>query len=286
MTQYTPYSPNRRPTASVPPIAGRALRRWIPDQHGAWAMVLLPAMAGMTLSGATPTQLWLLAAWLLCYFLQFSAARWVKSRFRRRYRKPMLTYGALTALVGVPFVLLHPEVLAWAPVFAVLLAVSLMASWNRRERSLWANAAAVLATATMATVMPLFGEHPTPGGTAVGFDVFGMHVPLSREGCYAAAIFAFTQFGSVLFVKTMIRERGKSSYLRASVIWNVVLTCLGFAAQPTLGAGGATLVARSVVLPLLARNRTIGPMVTGLVECATSLMVFASVVYAVPRIGW
>ncbi|PWG59693.1 hypothetical protein DF200_06505 [Bifidobacterium catulorum] len=264
----------------------RALRRWIPDQHGAWAMVLLPAMAGMTLSGATPTQLWLLAAWMLCYFLQFSTARWVKSKFRKRYRRPVLVYGALTAVAGVPFVLLHPEVLAWAPVFAVLLAVSLMASWQRRERSLWANAAAVLATATMATVMPLFGEHPAAGGAVAGFDVFGMHVPLFREGCYAAAIFAFTQFGSVLFVKTMIRERGKRSYLRASVIWNIVLTCLGFAAQPTLGAGGATLLARSVVLPLLARNRTVGPMVTGLVECATSLMVFASVVYAVPRIGW
>lgn len=271
---------------STPPIMSRALRRWIPDQHGAWAMVLLPAMAGMTLSGATPTQLWLLAAWLLCYFLQFSTARWVKSKFRKRYRRPVLVYGALTAAAGVPFVLLHPEVLAWAPVFAVLLAVSLMASWQRRERSLWANAAAVLATATMATVMPLFGEHPAAGGAVAGFDVFGMHVPLSREGCYAAAIFAFTQFGSVLFVKTMIRERGKRSYLRASVIWNIVLTCLGFAAQPTLGAGGATLLARSVVLPLLARNRTVGPMVTGLVECATSLMVFASVVYAVPRIGW
>ncbi|WEV65684.1 YwiC-like family protein [Bifidobacterium sp. ESL0764] len=53
---------------------------WLPDQPGAWVMALFPALGGIFIGGVSWRNVWLLAAWTLCYCFQFSAARWLAVR--------------------------------------------------------------------------------------------------------------------------------------------------------------------------------------------------------------
>lgn len=281
-------------------------------------MALLPAIAGVAIGGAGVDTLWLLAAWMLCYCMQFTVARWLKSRCARRYLPPAITYTAALTVVGLPFVIIYPGIARWAPIYAVFAAMSFSAAWLRRERSLWSNAAAVAAASLMATVIASFGMRIIPGcdgGTATGAENPAwceQTVPLYYEairslpdavdmasgnewwpayslpstGLVATVIFALAQSGSVLFVKTMIRERGKRSYLLASWGWHAALvvlaalTALQMApAWWLLALVAAVLLIRAVVMPLVARRRRLKPIAAGLVEMGTSLLVFAVVLF-------
>ncbi len=241
------------------------MRVWLPGQPGAMVMALSPAIAGILVawmqSGFSWTPWWLLVCWLLCYCVQFSAARWFKSHCARRWMMQPLAYCIALSLVGLPFVALHPGILAWAPLFAILAAVSFYASWIRKERSLWSNAVAVMAACLMSILTFCYG-------------VDSPHVPyFAASGTTLFLMFLVVQFGSVLFVKTMIRERGRWQYVAASWIWHIaVLSCWIVAGNGYMVTLAAILLARAVALPMIAaRGHAVKPLVVGLTEFVTSV---------------
>lgn len=276
-------------------------RDWIADQPGAWVMALFPALAGLIVGAAQSgsmlwTALWLLVCWTLCYCFEFSVARWLKSRGGRRYLPPTIGYGAVLALIGVPFVVLHPDILIWAPIYVVLAGIEFAAAWLRRERSLWGNAAAVIAASLMATIaygyagyrpMTSLEDYCAYYDCIVGermVDLIGPAWP-SETGLWLAAIFAVIEFGSVLFVKTMIRERGDRRYMAASWMWHAALLVWWVMWRPMDGWGWMTVVAvvlllRAVALPVVARRRHVKPMVTGAVEAVANIVALIFVILA------
>ena len=258
-------------------------------------MALMPALTGflVPLIGGWPavnpgsiiTTIWLIVCWTLCYCVEFTGARWLKSRCAARYRPPVVGYAVVLLLAGVPFVVLHPGILAWAPAYVVLAAIAAYAAWRRRERTLWANAAAVVASCLMVD-LTLFYTTDAP----TGIPTISLHGMVLFQ-CYAAV-----QFGSVLFVKTMIRERGRREYLAASWVWHFgMLASWGYGGTQALAAAGlqtqrgglqaallialaALLLARAVALPLIARRRPVPPMITGMVESVASLVTFVCLI--------
>lgn len=119
-----------------------------------------------------------------------------------------------------------------------------------------------------------------------------MAVVISPDAWIAAIAFALAQFGSVLFVKTMIRERGKLLYLYASIGWHVALLAISCTVT-VLYANVARLwilvscwlLLRAIALPLIARHRTIRPMITGLIEVVSSIAMFVAIAAVSPWLG-
>ncbi|MBT1163463.1 YwiC-like family protein [Bifidobacterium felsineum] len=268
-----------RPEPRPQRVRRTTVRDWIPDQPGAWVMALAPALAGAvcgsawsaTKPDAVPSAAgwWVLVCWALCYCVEFTAARWLKSHCATRYLLPALGYCIALAAAGLPFLILHVDVLVWAPIYMVLAAVAFAGAWFRRERSLWANAAAVIAASLMATITLHYAAN-SPSLPQV-----------SLPGLVLALCFAATQFGSVLFVKTMIRERGKRLYVAASWIWHIALLSWWIAAADHswyLVALGVILLVRAIALPLIACKRTVKPVVVGITECFTSLITFGCII--------
>lgn len=272
-TSHSPASMPGPPTGASPRRGRRrSLRDWTSTEPGAWSIVLFPSLAAWAATGPTWTSTWLVALWAVCYCVQFTASRWCKSRFRRRYLTPMLTYALILAAAGVPFLVLHPAILWWAPIYAVLCGVSLLASWMRRERSLWSNLAAVLASSAMAVVVAPFGSRcPAPSATdRLTWPVAPALFP--GVGVEIAVSFALALFGSVLFVKTMIRERGRRGYLHASWTYHAVLVAVGFLCDVFYGVLALALFARAVALPLVARRRPVPVKAVGITESVMSLL--------------
>lgn len=120
-------------------------------------------------------------------------------------------------------------------------------------------------------------------------QIFDLHAwwpagSLPVSGLIATVLFALTQYGSVLVVKTMIRERGKRSYVAASWVWHVALLLLAAVPagrSPYLIAMTVLLLARAVALPVVTRRTTLKPVVTGITEAFASFIAFGCIIAAI-----
>lgn len=176
-------------------------------------MLLVPFLAGVIRSQGHWIQVPLLAFWLSGYLAFHAAALWVKARFKPRYRTPVLVYGALSAILGLLVAVLRPDLLWWAPAFLVAMTISLGYSWRRRERAMANDVVTILAACLFGLVTYQAGY--SPGGTIL--------VGWRAMGAIAALMFAYF-VGTALYVKTMIRQRGRRAWALASVGYHAAVT--------------------------------------------------------------
>lgn len=258
--------------------AARSRRRatgWVPDQHGAWAMLTLPVVVGVWLAGPAWVHLPMAASWLLGYHAFYAAGRWLRSRRRRRELTPLLVYSTATLPLGLVTLALAPHLLRWVPVYVPLLAVSLWLTERGAERSLANDAVTVLAACLMAPV---------------AFDAGG---GVSWAPVWVAFGVLLAYFlGTVVYVKTMIRERGRPGYVRASVAYHLA----GVAAVGGLVATGwqswwsvlvwVLLAGRAALGPMVNRRRArpLRPAVVGVGEIVASLLLTVVVLAGLPTV--
>ncbi|MBO9570037.1 MAG: YwiC-like family protein [Cellulomonas iranensis] len=223
-----PTTARPRPTRRRRPSQG-----WVPRQHGAWAMLVVPPVVGATLSGWSWRHALLLAAWLVGYLAYHAAGIWLRSGRRARYRRPVVAYGGAGATLLVALVASAPRLLLWAPAFAVLLGVSLVASLRRADRSWWNDTVTILAAALLAPVAAGLGA------TAVA----------PARLWTATAVLAAYFLGTVPYVKCLIRDRDDPRVRRLSVAYHAALAVGAWWVHPALGVVAVLLLARAVVVP-------------------------------------
>ena len=236
----------------------RWVRHWLPPQHGAWAMLLLPFGIGVLRGGPGWIHLPLLVAWVGGYLAAYYAQLAIKTRSPSRVRPQLLVYGPVTVLAAVTVLLLSPSLALAGPVFAPLLAVNAWYAWRRRERALPNGIASALQGSLMALVaVAAVGE---PVGRALG-DAMALMLYFG---------------GSLLYVKTMIRERGDSGYLQTSVAYHLVALGVAVVMSAALLVPFGWFLARAIVLP----RRPVSVTQVGLLELAGSLLLAAVLVVA------
>lgn len=260
-------------TSTPTPPRTRRATGWVPDQHGAWAMLTLPVVAGVWLVGPAPVHLLLAGFWFVGYLAFYALGRWLRSRRKPLERTPLLVYTAVAAPLGLATLLAAPQLLVFVPVFAPLLAVSAVLMLRRQERSLANDVVTVVAAGLMTPVAAVAAG----GGDTVSIAVV------------TAALTAYF-LGTVPYVKTMIRERGRVGYVRGSVAYHVLGT-IGAVALVVAGWQSALLVVVWLVLTLRAaampavnarRARPLRPVVVGVGEIVASLVVLVTVLSGLP----
>ncbi|WP_291811994.1 YwiC-like family protein [Cellulomonas sp.] len=248
------------PSLAAAPPAARARRRrpgpgWVPRQHGAWAMLIVPPVVGGVLCGWSWRHVLLLVAWLVGYLAYHAAGLWLRSGRKARYRAPVLAYGAaglvlLGALLGVA-----PRLLVWAPVFAPLLTISLVASLRRADRSWLNDTVTVVAAALLTPVAAALGAgDPRPAAVWTATGVLGAYF-----------------LGTVPYVKSLIRERDDPRVRQVSVAYHAMVAALFAFVHPLLGVVGALLAARAAIVPW--RWPRVRPAVLGAGEVVATLLV-------------
>ncbi|MEV7725486.1 YwiC-like family protein [Streptomyces sp. NPDC087917] len=227
---------------------------WLPDQHGAWAMLVVPFLAGALLAPHPgPRHVLLLAAWLLGYVAVFHAQQWLRLRARglrsaRRHGRPALVFGAALAVCGIPLALLHPWLALAAAAAAPFVAVNTHYARTGRERALVNGLAAVVPACGMLLVAARLGG-------------------LGPDRAWPAALACLLYFaGTVPYVKTMIRERGSRAYRRGSVAYHAVALAVAGALSPWLALPFAACLTRAAALP----GRALRPAAIGALELALS----------------
>jgi hypothetical protein len=230
----------------------------VPNQHGAWAMLATPLVVGVLASGPAWVHLPLAAFWFAGYVLFFATGLWLKSGRRPRYLPPVRAYAVLSGALGLLTLALDPGLLHWAPLFAVPLAVGLVASAVRDERSLWSGVATSAGSSLMVLV-----AYDAGGGT-----------DWVRAWTLTGVVAAYL-VGTVLYVKTMIRERGQDRYQWLSALFHGAATVAMTRVDPWLVGVFALLTIRAAVLPayrVSPRAVGIGEIVATVVVAATALL--------------
>ncbi len=161
---------------------------------------------------AGPWTATLFGFWLLGYFAFNAASVWLKAPPRRRppFAKPLAIYTLASGAAGVLTLMLGGGAMAWwVVVYLPLLLPALWLASRRRERATLGGALTIAAASTMLLVV----RFPDP------FALLEAGPDAARPLLLAGAMFAYF-FGTVLYVKTNIRERGSRPFLIASIGWH------------------------------------------------------------------
>lgn len=237
-------------------------------------MLIIPFWLGVIVSGhLSMATVSLFATWMLGYFTFNAASLWLKSHRQARYRKPLTTYAGLTALAGLGCLLLSgASLLGWAVAYTPLTAAALALAAHRHERATIGG----LLTVAAACLMGVTAAFPAPL-SALAAD----SAPVWRSSGLAFAYF----FGTVPYVKTLIRHRGHVDWVIGSLAYHgaVTVAVAVAAAFGTLSWAWvwffALLTLRAGLVPALGpmRGRKITPKAAGLGEVAGSLILVALV---------
>lgn len=269
------------------PRGRKGISPWVPNQHGAWAMLISPAVLGlisgvvMLLRTDAPLSrlgvlLAVLVAWFFGYFAFFAfglAARARNPQRRAKYLTPVYVYGAIS-LVGICAALaLQPELMWWAIPFTPLVAIAVWETIKGRSRSTVSGVSTTVASALLYPALTSVGSATGDAGV---------------QG-WAAMIFLAVYFsGTIPFVKSMIRERNNPRYLAGSITYHVAAVLAVWVVAVALGVGwvagilmvGTLLVAlwRSMYIPMASqRGATWTARRLGMAEIPVLLMACAAV---------
>ena len=258
-------APESTPSGATRRAREPVWRPEIPPQHGAWAFLIVPVLCGFAVAGSSPAGWLLLAAWVCAYPVGYYLGRALTARARRgswtrlarRERSRAIPWAVLTAALGLPLAVTRPWLLAAAGVLLVLWAIGLMVAARRGERSV-GNDLMLVAQATVALPLTV----AVVAGPAVLVD------DLAASTLEATVIVAAYLAGSVLHVKSLLREAGNVRFHRVNVAWHIVLA---------LGSALASAWWLVAFVPALARaillRPGMRPAMIGGVEAVVSVLV-------------
>lgn len=264
---------------------------WLPQQHGAWAMLTVPSLLGLVAYVWTDALSWLgliarlmlVATFFAGYFLFNAASLWLKATPRRRppLLRPLLIYATTTVLLGLAsLALLGAALLWWVLPYAPLAATALWLVHAHRERSVVSGAATVAAASLFHTVVaePLWLAAP--------------HLATAARPLWVSLLCFLYFFGTVWTVKTMIRQRGSRRWWAASLGYHALASLVTLAGWATgalsvfyvvfLGACLMKAWALPRLGPMAREPRVLSPATIGVVELVFSLVLTALVVGVPP----
>ena len=229
----------------------------MPNQHGAWAMLAGPLLVGVLAAGPAVVHVPLTVLWFLGYFAFFAAGLWLKARRKARYRPPVIVYTLACLPPAAVVLVMEPRLAVWGLALAPLLVTGLVLAAERKDRALLSGLVTTLAASLM---------------TAVAYDA-GDGSDWTRAWLLTATMAAY-YVGTLLYVKTMIRERGRRAYVVASVAFHALATVALLPVSWWLANVFAALTLRAALAPgygLTPKQVGIGEMVLNTVVVAVAL---------------
>lgn len=243
-----------------------ARRLWFPHQHGAWAMLAVPLLLGVAASRPSAWQLILAAAAVAGYLASATAQAWLRSRRRPSYVPSLATYSTVFVASGLALLASHPALLATAVVLLPAGAITIAGARPGTGRDLASSLAQVAIVLVLVPAAAYLAAPLEPAAV----------VP-------ATSVAAGYLVGTVLVVRSVIRERGNARFAGLSVGYHAALVFGAAALLPwAYAAVAAGLLARAIGLPVVQRRRAgtarpLRPVQVGVVEivASTALVVAA-----------
>jgi hypothetical protein len=225
-------------------------------------MLVLPFLLGVAASQPDPWQIVLGGAALGGYLASASLQAWSRARRPAALRAPIIVYGTAFAVPAIALAIVFPVLLLTLFVTVPAAIVVFQGARPGTRRDLANSFAQVAQALVLVPAAAVVGGWPDVG----------------RVALYSLVAAAYLS-GSVLVVRSVLRERGNREFAAASAGFHVALTV---AAVATLPLGyvllGGWLAVRAVALPVLQQRWAGGPnplrpVHVGMVELVSSIAV-------------
>lgn len=298
LAQETSPTKRKAPTPASRRISHLTRVGWLSNQHGAWAMMLVPLLTGSILGGFSWQQLVATFAWLFAFFFFNALGLWMKvtvSVYRRaaarapegqkprlteaqkknlnsrrsRFLPPMATYAGLAGVLAVVLIVIRPGLMVWAPAFAVVFFIAIWEMWRDRERSFLARASAIVASGFMTPIAFTLGSNPVAW----------------NQMWIATVVLILYFIGTIPMVKCLIRERNNPVWVRFSLGFHAfwLLVALGLSVAGLLSWWipllWLVLLGRAAWLShWSSKSGPLKPAVIGVTEFLFSALAIAAVV--------
>jgi hypothetical protein len=265
-----PGGASPRPGAATAADAGAPRSLWFPHQHGAWAMLAVPLLLGVAASRPDPWQLVLAAAAVAGYLFSATWQAWSRARRRPSYLLSLRVYGTVFGLLALLLVVSHPATLVAAAVVVPAAVITILGARPGARREIGDSVAQVVEALVLTPVAAYVSGAFDPPTVAV----------------YTAIAAAYL-VGTILVVRSVIRERGNTAFAVGSAGFHAALVVPAAIWLPaTYAVVALALTARAIALPLVQRRlagtpRPLRPVQVGAVEAVASLAVVV-VAFVVP----
>lgn len=274
---------------------------WIPNQHGAWAMIISPPIIGGILGGFTWKNILFIAFFIFGFFAFFSGNLWIKSRGKKRFIPPILTWSSVSLVLGLLIAFFCPITIFWIPIFIPLLGTAFYEILRHNERGVINNLSTMLAAALSGAVSYDLSTNVHSTFNWASYQQWWITITtinsnnslvLNWTHIWVILFLLIGYFtGTAWYVKTLIRERGKPLWLIANQIHHVLFFCLSILAYQNqqihicLLLVWVILLLRAVIVSNYSfyrykhQQRSINPRLIGFSEIFAALLVFiASVI--------
>lgn len=282
-------------------------RAWVPNQHGAWMMLLAPIVAGWIVGGWSWAHLLFLPAWWSAYGAFWAWSQWLRTRSPNKrvlLVLPLLTYTSLSMILTMITLIAAPYLLQFAILLAPLFAIAIWQVWTGHERSLLSGISTTTAASLMAALMYSMavegagGFLGTGSGLVVGSEGTALQLPgASPNGTLTGwswmwlvtAILAAYFGGTVPYIKCMIRERFNYLLLGGSVLFHALVAGAALWAagegyvSPFMAGLWVVLMLRALAMPLVqwqlvrSRRHPMRPLILGVTEIIFSIVLLVAI---------
>lgn len=243
-------------------------------------MLAVPILLGVAASGPNPRHLLLAVAAAAAYLATATAQAWRRSRRPdERFAPSLAIYAAIAAAAALPLVLSAPAILVAAVVVVPALGLALVGARPGSGRDLADSLSQVAVALVLVPVAARLGERADGASGLVGQSGEPVTVAVGVAVAYLV--------GTVLVVRSVIRERDNRSFAVLAAGWHAGATAIATLLLPLpWSALGLALTARAVAMPIVRRRRAstrrpLRPVAIGMIELVAAVLVVL-VAFATP----
>jgi hypothetical protein len=237
------------------------MKLFMPKQHGAWAMLIIPFWLGAAASGIVWQHIPFFIGWLLLYLATYPMLLMFKKKKIPFYRKWTLIY--IVPALGFLMVPLFttPTIIYFGFSMVPFFLINAYFSSMNKERALMNDLSAIIVFSI--------------AGLASSYLPAGM---MNKEAIlvFAASILFFT--GSTFYVKTMIREKKNTNFKWVSWSYHLLVPILWLAAGEAIAA---VAVVPSLIRAVVFYGKPLSVMKVGIYEIVNAVLFFIIMIFAI-----
>jgi len=237
------------------------MKLFMPKQHGAWAMLIIPFWLGAAASEIVWQHVSFFIGWLLLYLGTYPLLLMFKKKKIPFYRKWALIY-IIPALVFLMVPLFTtPTIVSFGLAMLPFFMLNAYFSAKNKDRAILNDLSAIV----VFSIAGLASSY-LPGG----------EINQNAILVFAASILFFT--GSTFYVKTMIREKKNSQFKWISWTYHLLVPVLWLAAGEVIVAVAAL---PSLIRAVVFYGKPLSVMKVGIYEIVNAVLFFIIMLFAI-----
>lgn len=233
---------------------------FLPKQHGAWAMLVVPFLLGVVYGGFHWLQIFLGCAWLCLYLATYPLIMALKKKRVSFHIMWFKRYFFIAVLFAIPVIIYKPLIIIIGLGMTPFFLLNVYFSKQNMDRSFRNDLSAI-----MAFSMSTFATYYLGSGTLTYEAVL----------LWILSVLFFT--GSTFYVKMMIREKKNPAFRWIAWFYHILIVALPL-------FFGMWIVAVSYVPSLIrvvvSYGKNLTPMHTGIIEIINSCLFFIAIVWS------